>query len=99
MRILLVADVSISKVIGGAERVLYEQSTRLARLGHDVHILTRKLGQHTKSRETVSGVTEWRYEADCNKNPILFLADTYRNSKKVFEAIQKEFNSHFPGWP
>lgn len=92
MRILLVADVSIAKVIGGAERVLFEQSTRLARLGHDVHILTRRIGQHTKTRDTISGVNEWRYEADLNKNTLLFLADTYRNSKKVFEALQKEFD-------
>ena len=31
MEILLIADVSIAKVIGGAERVFFEQSTRLAR--------------------------------------------------------------------
>lgn len=44
MNILFVADVSISSVIGGAERVLFEQSSRLAQRGHNVHILTRKLG-------------------------------------------------------
>jgi len=33
-----IADVSIRKVIGGAERVLFEQSTRLAARGHSVHL-------------------------------------------------------------
>ena len=51
MNILFVADVSIKKVIGGAERVLYEQTTRLARRGHNIFILTRKLPSHDKDYE------------------------------------------------
>ena len=38
MKIHFVADVSIQDVIGGAERVLFEQTTRLAAKGHEVHI-------------------------------------------------------------
>ncbi len=61
MKILFVADVSIERVSSGAERVLYEHSTRLAKRGHDVHIITRKLPEHRTELEVVKGVKEWRY--------------------------------------
>jgi len=61
MRIALIADVSIADVIGGAERVLSEQAKRLARRGHQVHVLTRRRPEHRGSVETIDGVTEWRY--------------------------------------
>ncbi len=71
MNILFVADVSISEVIGGAERVLNEQTTRLAARGHNVFILTRKLKKLNKDFEIFQGVNEHRY--DCTwKNPCWF---------------------------
>ena len=86
MNILIAADVSISNVIGGAERVLYEQSTRLANRGHSVHILTRKLPNHEKYKEIIKGVTEWRY--DCiKKNNIYFIYSTLKNAKHLFEYL------------
>ena len=91
MKILLVADVSIANVIGGAERVLFEQSTRLAGRGHDVHILTRRLGLHTRSKDTIQAVKEWRYEVDFKNNAISFLIDTTRNSRKLCEYICKDY--------
>ncbi len=42
MKVLLLADVSPWKVIGGAERVLREHATRLARRGHQVVVLCRQ---------------------------------------------------------
>jgi len=39
LNILFAADVSIHDVIGGAERVLYEQTTRLAARGHDLQAI------------------------------------------------------------
>jgi hypothetical protein len=61
LNILLVADVSIASVIGGAERVLYEESTRLAKKGHTVRVLTRKLPDHETDVENINGVEEHRY--------------------------------------
>lgn len=86
MNILFVADVSIAKVVGGAERVLFEQSTRMAQRGHQVQILTRNLNIHQQSEEVVQGVREWRYRVD-HKTPILFLANTFQNSTKLFHSI------------
>ena len=88
MNILFVADVSISSVIGGAERVLYEQTTRLARKGHHVHVLTRKLPEHHSDRETIQGVHEWRYVVDW-KNAVSFLKSTLSNGRILFEDLQE----------
>ena len=82
MNILFVADVSINKVIGGAERVLYEQTTRLAQRGHNVLIMTRKLPNHVKDHETIQGVNEWRFASN-KKGPISFLCNTWIYSKKL----------------
>jgi glycosyltransferase involved in cell wall biosynthesis len=92
LKILLIADVSIASVIGGAERVLFEQSTRLARRGHDVHILTRRLKQHEKGYALIQGVNEWRYHADKQKNPVSFLIKTYHNSRKLFQSLHKDYS-------
>lgn len=84
--ILLVSDVSIADVIGGAERVLFEQSTRLAQRGHDVHILTRKLPDHKKNAEVIQGVTEWRYDVD-KKSAISFINTSRRSARRLFEYL------------
>jgi glycosyltransferase involved in cell wall biosynthesis len=90
LNILFVADVSINKVIGGAERVLFEQSTRLAQRGHNVHILTRGLGGSKTDKELIQGVWEWRYDVD-QRNPFSFIRSTYLNSKTLFELLNREY--------
>ena len=88
MDILFVADVSISNVIGGAERVLFEQSSRLAQRGHNVHILTRKLPVHQQNQEMILGVQEWRYDVNHQRNALFFLKKTWQNSRQLFEFLQ-----------
>jgi len=90
LNILFVADVSISEVIGGAERVLFEQSTRLAQRGHNVHILTRGLGEKKMDKEIVQGVWEWRYHVD-QKNSLSFIKSTWINSKVLFEFLHNKY--------
>lgn len=90
MNILFVADVSIANVIGGAERVLFEQSTRLAQRGHNVHILTRKLPTHAQNQKVIQGVREWRYDID-KKSTISFLKTTWQNSRRLFESIHNQY--------
>jgi glycosyltransferase involved in cell wall biosynthesis len=91
LNILFVADVSINKVIGGAERVLYEQATRLARRGHHVSIVTRMLPNHDKAHEVINGVHEWRYPYE--RNPLKFMRSTWIYSKRIFEKLQQK--NHF----
>ena len=91
MNILFVSDVSIARVIGGAERVLFEQSTILQKRGHDVYILTRKLSEHTSDHEIIHGVTEWRYDVD-QSNAFSFFISTLLNCKKLFESLQNQYS-------
>lgn len=88
MRLLFVTDVSMQKVIGGAERVLFEQCTRLARRGHEVHVLTRRLPSHEHDQELIAGVQEWRYVVNPLNGPSAFSA-TLRNGRRLFETVQK----------
>jgi glycosyltransferase involved in cell wall biosynthesis len=89
LNILFVADVSIKKVIGGAERVLYEQSTGLARRGHNIFIITRRLPKHDKDCEVIEGVNEWRYAPNKN-NQLSFLYSSLMYSKRVFETLHQK---------
>jgi glycosyltransferase involved in cell wall biosynthesis len=89
MKILFVADISIKTVIGGAERVLYEQSCRLAEKGHKVFILTRRLPFHSTSDEFIGRVHEFRY--DIKKfNFITYIFSSILNSIKLFSRLEKE---------
>jgi glycosyltransferase involved in cell wall biosynthesis len=91
MRILFISDVSIDKVTGGAERVLYEQSTRLADRGYLVHILTRHLPQHRSAHEIRRGVHEWRFPVISSNQPMFFVS-TLRNAGALFRSLHNEFN-------
>jgi len=86
LKILCVSDVSIQDIIGGAERVLFEQTTRLAARGHDVHILTRRLPSHQSDDDVIQNVREWRYRVN-QDNAVSFFASTLRNGKRLFEEI------------
>ena len=88
MNVLFVSDVSIAEVIGGAERVLYEQTTRLAARGHDVHILTRRLPSHKSDDDVIRNVREWRYDVN-QDNAVSFFVSTLRNGKRLFETLSK----------
>jgi len=92
MNILFVADVSIVNVTSGSERVLYEQCTRLARKGHEVYLLTRRLPFHQSPGETIDGVKEWRYSFR-KKLSYPFLKSIFLDCRHSFNSIQK--NSFF----
>lgn len=90
MKILFVADVSIAHVIGGAERVLYEQTTRFAERGHEVHIMTRKLPDHNSDNEVIQNVHEWRYPVE-QKNKFSFFITSRNNGKQLFETLHQKY--------
>jgi glycosyltransferase involved in cell wall biosynthesis len=86
LNILFVSDVSIRNVIGGAERVLYEQSTRLTRRGHEIHVLTRQLPDHPDLKEIIQGVHESRYPVNQGNAISLFCSST-RNCRMLYESV------------
>ncbi len=87
MNILLTADISIADVVGGGERVLREQSTRLVRRGHNVSLLTRRLQGHKSDRQVIEGVTEYRYGVD-RKSAGRFFITTLRNARRAWRVIR-----------
>jgi len=89
LNILFATDVSISKVLGGAERVLIEQTTRLSEKGHEVHIITRRLSFHSSSYEKIRNVHEWRYDIN-KKNSLAFIVTTILNCQKLFKQISQK---------
>ncbi len=91
MKILLAADVSIHKVIGGAERVLYEQAVRLKQMGHEVHVITRMDDEHADAHELIEGVEEWRYNVD-QSNPVTYFNSSKKNCQALFEVLQKKIS-------
>ncbi len=91
MNILFVSDVSISEPISGAERVLFEQSTRLSNSGHNIYILTHKLQDHKSNQEVIQGVREWRYDVD-QRNALFFFKSTLLYCKRLFESLQNQYS-------
>ena len=76
--------------MGGAERVLYEQSVGLAQRKHNIHILTRKLSNHDHYNEIIKGVKEWRYDYR-HDNPAVFIKTTWLNTKRLFENLYQKY--------
>jgi glycosyltransferase involved in cell wall biosynthesis len=90
LNILFVSDVSVASVIGGAERVLYEESTRFARRGHAVRVLTRKLPYHESDVENINGVEEHRYSFQEKLFPF-FLKSIMSDCRKTFRSLEENF--------
>ena len=88
MRILFVTDVSLSAVIGGAERVLSEEATRLVKRGHSVYILTRRLPHHETTTERIDNAEELRYRF--REKPFhFFLKSIFVDCRRTFISLQK----------
>lgn len=83
MNILFVSDVSIKNIFGGAERVLFEQASRLARKGNKVYIITRKYPSHSSDYELISNVHEFRYRVS-RQNSVAFIVTTLLNSIRMY---------------
>src|SRR3990170_710927 len=83
----------MKSIEGGANRVLYETTTRLASRGHHVFILTRGSPEMLSYKENMDGVKEYRYEVD-PRNPLTFLFSTVNHAGKLFEAMIEDGSFH-----
>jgi glycosyltransferase involved in cell wall biosynthesis len=77
-------------MIGGAERVLYEESTRLAKKGHTVRVLTRKLPDHEADLEKIDGVEEHRYSFQEKLFPFFFKS-IMSDCRRTFRSLEENF--------
>ncbi|GKS63097.1 hypothetical protein YTPLAS72_04010 [Nitrospira sp.] len=86
MNVLLLAEVSSARVIGGAERVLRNQAIGLTALGHHVRILTRAPEEGFDGVIDMEGVQEWRYPVS-RKHEAAFLWSSIRRSVERFDQL------------
>lgn len=89
LRVLFVADVSPVRVIGGAERVLYEHMRRLAQGGHEVHCLARAEGRTTATLVRMEGIIvhhfPWR-----SRFPVLSLISALWNCRTKSQQLLQD---------
>ncbi|HMH52711.1 MAG TPA: glycosyltransferase [Candidatus Acidoferrum sp.] len=90
LRVLIVADVSPAAVVGGGERVIWEQARRLAARGHRVRVIARQPeagGAGTIERE---GVTI-RHFAAARRPAWRFVRDSVLGARR---AVAEEIRAH-----
>jgi len=89
VKILIVAEVSIRQVIGGAERVLREQALGLVARGHAVRVLTRMPMGDTDGRVVIAGIEETRYPVD-RRTALSFVVSSARNARLACVGLARE---------
>jgi hypothetical protein len=88
MNILLLAEVSAERMIGGAERVLRNQAIGLAALGHRVELLTRAPEDVSAGMVEMNDVREWRYAVN-RAHEAAFLWSSVRRSVDRFDQLRR----------
>ena len=73
--------------------MLYEESTRLARRGHAVHVLTRRLPDHESQSQSIDGVVEHRYSFQEKPFPRV-LKSIFSDCRRTFCSLQGDSPFH-----
>jgi len=82
LQVLMVSDVSPVDVMGGAERVLWEQASRLAAFGHKVHVLSRSPANGTAETIERQGVRISHFPAD-RRSFVRFFLGSIREARQA----------------
>jgi glycosyltransferase involved in cell wall biosynthesis len=88
MNVVLLAEVTIEQVIGGAERVLRQQALGLAKLGHSVRVIARAPFASAEANLSMKNVTEQRYSVTRTNEPA-FVWSSIQNSLRAFDLTQQ----------
>jgi glycosyltransferase involved in cell wall biosynthesis/SAM-dependent methyltransferase len=86
LRVLATADVSPLAVIGGAERVLWEQMRRLASRGHDVRVLCRVAAGEPAPATVREGVEVVEFAA-ARRSTVGFLRSTVLGARRAVTEL------------
>jgi glycosyltransferase involved in cell wall biosynthesis len=86
VKILLLAEVSAERVIGGAERVLRQQAVGLVAAGHQVDLLTRATDETVSMEVAIGGAREWRFPVS-KKSEWSFVRSTVRGALSVLDRL------------
>ena len=88
MNVVLFAEVTVERVIGGAERVLRQQALGLAKLGHHVRVIARAPFESAEVNLSIGSVTERRYPVTRTSEPA-FLWSSMQNSLRAFDLTRQ----------
>lgn len=89
MKILLLAEVSAERVIGGAERVLRQQAVGLVAAGHHVDLLTRATDATVPMEVAIGGARERRFPVS-KRNEWSVVRSTVKGALAVLERLTKK---------
>lgn len=89
LRVLTVADVSPVAEAGGAERMLWEQASRLARLGHEVRILSRAPAPGAAGWLDRQGVRIRHFPVE-RRSPLRFLRSAITGARRAADRALAE---------
>jgi hypothetical protein len=84
VKILLLAEVSAERVIGGAERVLRQQAIGLVAAGHQVELLTRASKETVPMDVAIGGAIERRFPVS-TRNEWSFVRSTVQGALSVLD--------------
>ena len=88
MNVVLFAEVTAERVIGGAERVLRQQALGLTKLGHHVCVIARAPFESAEATLSIGSVTERRYPVRRTSEPA-FVWSSVQNSLQVFDLTRQ----------
>jgi glycosyltransferase involved in cell wall biosynthesis len=88
MNIVLFAEVTVERVIGGAERVLRQQALGLGKLGHYVRVIARAPFESAEANLSIGSVTERRYPVTRTSEPA-FVWSSVQNSLRAFDLTRQ----------
>jgi len=89
VKILLLAEVSAERVVGGAERVLRQQAVGLVSAGHQVDLLTRATDEAVSMEVVIGGAREWRFPVS-RSNEWSFVRSTVRGALSVLDRLTRK---------
>jgi glycosyltransferase involved in cell wall biosynthesis len=89
VKILLLAEVSAERVIGGAERVLRQQAVGLVAAGHRVDLLTRATDETVSMEVAICGAKEWRFPVS-KKSEWSFVRSTVQGALSVLDRLTRK---------
>ncbi len=88
MNVVLLAEVTVEQVIGGAERVLRQQALGLAKLGHHVRVVARAPFESAEADLSIGSVRERRYSVKRASEPA-FVWSSVQNSLRAFDLTMQ----------
>jgi glycosyltransferase involved in cell wall biosynthesis len=90
MNIVLLAEVSATAVIGGAERMLREQALGLQKRGHRVEAIVRMPPADSRSAAAFGPVMEHRYAVSRHSSPSFVLSSMLGSVRAFDRAVHAE---------